>query len=81
MLKGPPSMGSKQRLEDDANCEIEECEAAGADSTKGAEGGTKGHVRVGKGIGMGVFAAPLSHLVPGLLLVGQQYPLRQKLVD
>ena len=39
------------------------------------------HVRVGKGIGMGFFAAPLSHLVPGLLLVGQQHHLRQKLVD
>ena len=35
-------MGSKQRLEDDANCEIEECEAAGADSTKGRREAQRG---------------------------------------
>eukprot|EP00966_Prymnesium_polylepis_P160527 3711230-Prymnesium_polylepis.1 len=34
-----------------------------------------------KGIGMGVFAAALPHLVPGVLPVGQQHHLRQKLVD
>eukprot|EP00966_Prymnesium_polylepis_P225479 5215934-Prymnesium_polylepis.1 len=30
---------------------------------------------------MGFFAAALPHLLPGLLLVGQQYHLRQKLID
>ena len=44
-------------------------------------GGTKGHVRVEKGIGMGCFGAALPYLVPGQLLVGQQHHLRQEHVD
>ena len=37
MLRELPNMGIKQRFEHDAICETEEYEAAGADSTKGAE--------------------------------------------
>ena len=39
------------------------------------------HVGVGKGIGMGFFATPLAHLIPGGHLDGQHHHLRQKLVD
>eukprot|EP00966_Prymnesium_polylepis_P282778 6533887-Prymnesium_polylepis.1 len=82
MLRGPPSMGSKQRVRGrrSPSCETEESEAAGAEGRRSG-GGTKGHARVGKGIEMGCFATPLAHLVPGGLLDGQQQHLRQKLVD
>ena len=36
---------------------------------------------VGKGIGMGFFATPLAHLIPGGHLDGQHHHLRQKLVE
>eukprot|EP00966_Prymnesium_polylepis_P204641 4740937-Prymnesium_polylepis.1 len=45
------NVGSKQRVRGRRD-ETRESEAAGADSTKGRRS-TKGHARVGKGIGMG----------------------------
>eukprot|EP00966_Prymnesium_polylepis_P079360 1838934-Prymnesium_polylepis.1 len=86
MLREPPCMGSKQRVrvgfEDDASCEIEECEAAGADLFDMGRGGRhKGACEGGERDWDGVCSAPLSHLLPGLLLDGQQRHLRQKLVD
>ena len=42
MLRELPNMGIKQWFEHDAICETEEYEAAGADSTKGAEEAQRG---------------------------------------
>ena len=46
-------MGIKQWFEHDAICETEEYEAAGADSTKGAEEAQKGMRGWRKGLGWG----------------------------
>ena len=51
-------MGIKQRFEHDASCETEEYEAAGADSTKGAEEAQRGMRGWRKGLGWGFLRLP-----------------------
>ena len=51
-------MGIKQRFEHDAICETEEYEAAGADSTKGAEEAQRGMRGWRKGLGWGFLQLP-----------------------
>eukprot|EP00966_Prymnesium_polylepis_P155739 3597265-Prymnesium_polylepis.1 len=74
-------MGSKQRVRGRRDLRDRGKGGSGRRFNEGAEGGTKGHVGMEKRIGMGSFAAALPHLVPRLLLVGQQHHLRQKLVE
>ena len=51
-------MGIKQWFEHDAICETEEYEAAGADSTKGAEEAQRGMRGWRKGLGWGFLRLP-----------------------